>query len=171
MDFPDSLVTDLIPFIDRTFRTRPDSTNRAVAGLSMGGAHALWAAFRHRNKFAWVESMSGGYMIIPGLGLPSSLPDSSQIPPLYRMPMAIDPAKVFTVLPELTEAATSKMKMFTLVVGENDRLLPQQRTLQTAFATKGIKSNIVEVPGYSHEWAFWRRELVKMLPKLFRPIR
>lgn len=169
MDFPDSLVTDLVPFIDKTFKTRPNSANRAVAGLSMGGAHALWAAFRHGHSFDWVESMSGGYMIIPGLGLESSIPVNPDIPAVYRMPTAVDPGKVFAVLPGLTPAATAKMPMFTMVVGKDDRLLAQQRDLQAVFSAKGIKADISEVPGYSHEWAFWRRELVEMLPKLFRP--
>jgi enterochelin esterase-like enzyme len=169
MDFPDSLVTDLVPFIDKTFRTQKGSPNRAIAGLSMGGAHALWAAFRHTGTFDWVESMSGGYMIMPGLGADNSAPTDPRVPPLYRFPMAIDAAKLSVVLPDLTPAIVAKLRMFTLVVGENDRLLPQQRTLQSAFAEKGIKANISEVPGYSHEWAFWRKELVEMLPKIFRP--
>jgi enterochelin esterase family protein len=169
MDFPDSLVTDLIPFIDRTFRTRPGSPNRAVAGLSMGGAHALWAAFRHPDTFGWVESMSGGYMIMPGLGLASSITNNPQIPPQYRLPSAIDPDKVFTVLPGLTASAAAKMRMFTLVIGEKDMLLGQQRTMKSALLSKGIKADISEVPGYSHEWTFWRKELVEMLPRLFRP--
>lgn len=169
MDFPDSLVTDLVPFIDKRFRTQKGSVNRAVAGLSMGGAHAVWAAFRHPGTFDWVESMSGGYMIMPGLGIDSTAPTDPQIPSHYRLPMAIDPAKVPVVLPDLTAATVSKMRMFALMVGENDRLAPQQRTLQALFAEKGIKAEFKEVPNYSHEWALWRIELSEMLAKLFRP--
>jgi enterochelin esterase family protein len=170
MAFPDSLVSDLVPFVDRTFRTRPDWLNRAVAGLSMGGAHALWAAFRHPGTFAWVESMSGGYMIIPGLGLVSSMSVNPQIPSIYRFPTAIDPNKVFTVLPELASPSMARMRMFNLVIGERDMLLGQQRTLQAALLNKNIKVKVSEVPGYSHEWVFWRKELVDMLPQLFRPV-
>jgi enterochelin esterase-like enzyme len=42
--FPESLVKDLIPFIDKTYRTRSDRESRAVAGLSVGGAQTLYAA-------------------------------------------------------------------------------------------------------------------------------
>lgn len=169
MDFPDSLVTDLVPFIDKRFRTQIGSVHRAVAGLSMGGAHAVWAAFHHPGTFDWVESMSGGYMIMPGLGIESSAPSDPQIPAHYRLPMAIDPTKVSVVLPAMNAETVNKMRMFTLMVGENDRLAPQQRTLQALFAEKGIKADIREVPNYSHEWALWRIELVAMLGKLFRP--
>jgi len=171
MDFPESLVTDLIPYIDRNYRTRPVSADRAIAGLSMGGGHAIWAAFQHPGTFDWVESMSGGYMIMPGLGLASSIPDNPQIPVQYRLPRAIDPDKVFTVLPKLTPATVARMRKFKLVIGKSDMLLDQQRTLQAVFSARGIKADISEVPGYSHEWAFWRKELVEMLPQLFRPAR
>ena len=35
--FPEVLVKDIIPMIDKTFRTLTDRDNRAMAGLSMGG--------------------------------------------------------------------------------------------------------------------------------------
>jgi enterochelin esterase family protein len=166
--FPDSLVADLLPFVDRTFRTLPDRNHRAIAGLSMGGAHAVWAAFRHLDKFAWVESMSGGYMIIPGTGIESSKPGDPNIPENFRMPMAIDADKLIATLPDLTRDANARLRMFVLTSGANDRLLPQQRAFQTALAAKGIKVKATEVPGYSHEWGFWRLALVDMLPRLFR---
>ncbi|MEY4761375.1 MAG: hypothetical protein RLZZ200_1231 [Pseudomonadota bacterium] len=169
MDFPDSLVTDLVPFIDRTFRTRNESASRAVAGLSMGGAHALWAAFRHVGTFGWVESMSGGYMILPGLGAEDSVSADPKVPALYRLPMAIDGNRVATVLPGLTPDAVGGMQLLALVAGEGDHLLPQQRTLQSVFAKMGVRAEVSEVPGYAHEWTFWRKELVELLPRLFRP--
>ena len=35
--FKEVLINDLIPFVDKTFRTIPDRDHRAMAGLSMGG--------------------------------------------------------------------------------------------------------------------------------------
>jgi enterochelin esterase family protein len=169
MDFPDSLVTDLLPFIDRTYRTRPDRAHRAIAGLSMGGAHAFWAAFHHLDKFAWVESMSGGYMIVPGAGVESSIPTDPKIPANFRIPMALDPDKLLATLPDLTPAANARLSLFTMASGDKDMLLPQQRALQTTLAARGITVRAVEVPGFGHEWAFWRIALIDMLPRLFRP--
>jgi enterochelin esterase-like enzyme len=169
MEFPDSLVSDLVPFIDATYRTRSDRSDRAIAGLSMGGAHALWAAFHHLETFAWVESMSGGYMILPNAGVYGTEPAGATFPGGLRMPMAIDPGKVLADLPELTPGANARLSLFALAVGVNDGLAPQQRTLQAELAAKGIKVEVIEVPGYSHEWSFWRTALVDMLPRLFRP--
>ena len=43
--FPHSLVNDLIPFIDKNFRTKSDKANRAIAGLSAGGCKNIICCF------------------------------------------------------------------------------------------------------------------------------
>jgi putative tributyrin esterase len=47
--YESAFLNDLVPFIDRTFRTRADRSGRAVGGLSMGGYGAMTLAF------GWVE--------------------------------------------------------------------------------------------------------------------
>jgi S-formylglutathione hydrolase FrmB len=49
----------LIPLIDRRFRTRPKRSQRAVFGTSMGGYGALMIAARHPHLFAAAASLSG----------------------------------------------------------------------------------------------------------------
>jgi enterochelin esterase family protein len=169
MAFPDSLVDDLLPFIDATYRSLAGRENRAIAGLSMGGAHALWAAFHHLDKFSWVESMSGGYMILPDAGVYGTEPAPAGLPANLRMPMSIDPKKVLADLPDLLPAANVKLHLFALTTGDKDFLAQQQRVLQAELQAKGIRADVTEVPGYSHEWTFWRRALVDMLPRLFHP--
>jgi S-formylglutathione hydrolase FrmB len=52
-------ITQLIPWIDAHFRTLADRSQRAIAGLSMGGNGALHYAARHPDLFAAVASWSG----------------------------------------------------------------------------------------------------------------
>jgi enterochelin esterase-like enzyme len=33
---------------------------------------------------------------------------------------------------------------------------------------KGVKYTLLEVPGYGHEWKFWRLSLRDLLPRLFQ---
>ena len=58
--FPKSIITDLIPFIDKAYRTVADREHRAIAGLSMGGGMTLLAAFNNLDTFAWVGTFSAG---------------------------------------------------------------------------------------------------------------
>jgi S-formylglutathione hydrolase len=52
------LVGELIPLIDRTFRTRATAEARGIAGHSMGGFGALRLGMRHPELFSSVYAMS-----------------------------------------------------------------------------------------------------------------
>ncbi|MNX35340.1 Endo-1,4-beta-xylanase/feruloyl esterase precursor [compost metagenome] len=54
------VVKELVPFIDKQYRTIADRKARAISGLSMGGHGALYLSFRHQDVFGAAGSMSGG---------------------------------------------------------------------------------------------------------------
>ena len=164
--FPDSLVSDLIPWVDRTWRTLGDRENRAIAGLSMGGGHTMWAAFRNLDRFAWVGSFSAANSLIPGTAVTIPAPAGLTGPGTTT---DIDPDKFFAALPGLTPAANDRLRLLYLSIGAGDGLLTQQRTLKRALDAKGIRSTALEVAGYRHEWAFWRVALVDFAQRLFQP--
>src|SRR5262249_14957011 len=56
--FGDVIVSDLIPLIDATYRTRADREHRAIAGLSMGGGQAFQIGLTHLEKFAYIGGFS-----------------------------------------------------------------------------------------------------------------
>lgn len=58
--FGELVVNDLIPMIDAAYRTTPDRTRRAIAGLSMGAGQAMQIGLGNLDKFAYVGSFSGG---------------------------------------------------------------------------------------------------------------
>jgi S-formylglutathione hydrolase FrmB len=53
------IIDDLIPWVDKTYRTNATKQGRAIAGLSMGGFGALELAMRHKDLFAATVSHSG----------------------------------------------------------------------------------------------------------------
>ncbi|CAM4074973.1 alpha/beta hydrolase family protein [Kibdelosporangium persicum] len=52
-------IGELVPWIDRTFRTEARRESRALAGLSMGGFGAMSYAARHPDLFSAAASFSG----------------------------------------------------------------------------------------------------------------
>lgn len=52
-------ITQLVPWIDQNFRTIQDRSQRAIAGLSMGGFGSLSYAARHPDLFGSAASFSG----------------------------------------------------------------------------------------------------------------
>jgi S-formylglutathione hydrolase FrmB len=57
--YEDYLVSEIVAFVDRRFRTRAESAGRALMGKSSGGYGALVQAMRHADVFCAVASHSG----------------------------------------------------------------------------------------------------------------
>ena len=53
-------VDELVPYIDKNYRTIADAKHRAITGLSMGGHGGLWYGMRHSDVWGSAGSMSGG---------------------------------------------------------------------------------------------------------------
>jgi predicted alpha/beta superfamily hydrolase len=52
------LIEELKPFIDRTYRTRPDAASTALGGASLGGLVSVWLALQHPGVFGSVLAVS-----------------------------------------------------------------------------------------------------------------
>lgn len=59
--FNDDLTGDVVPYIDRTYRTKEGRENRALAGLSMGGLQTLTISLTRADLFGWVGVFSSGW--------------------------------------------------------------------------------------------------------------
>jgi enterochelin esterase family protein len=62
-----SVVKDVVPFIDRNYRTYSDRDHRAIAGLSLGGGHAVYTGLTNVDQFAWIGSFSGAFVVFPNV--------------------------------------------------------------------------------------------------------
>jgi enterochelin esterase family protein len=58
--YPNSLVAEIIPFIEKNFRVIANKDNRAIAGLSMGGGHTVLATNNNPGLFGWIGVFSAG---------------------------------------------------------------------------------------------------------------
>jgi enterochelin esterase-like enzyme len=58
--YPHSLVKEIVPFVDKNYRTIPNKDNRAIAGLSMGGMHTVQATNNNPGVFGWIAVWSAG---------------------------------------------------------------------------------------------------------------
>jgi len=58
--FPESLIKDVIPYVEKHYRVIANKDNRAIAGLSMGGGHTLSATMNHPGVFGYIGVLSSG---------------------------------------------------------------------------------------------------------------
>ncbi|MET0532662.1 MAG: alpha/beta hydrolase-fold protein [Steroidobacter sp.] len=150
--FEDDVTQALIPFIDRTFRTRADRDNRAMAGLSMGGMQTFHITLRHLDLFSHIGGFSGaGGLLAPGNGKFDPKTD-------YNGAFA-NPAEF-----------AKKVHVLWLGVGsaESERFLAGIRGLHEGLNAANIRHVYVESPGTDHEWQTWRRALKDFAPRLFQ---
>ncbi len=148
-------INDLIPFIDKTFRTYTDRNHRAMAGLSRGGFQTTNTVFNNMDKFAWMGTFSGFFLGMPGRGRNAqSTPDS-----LIET--------VFNGVFKDADAFNKKMKLFFMSIGTEERMGAKQA--YEALVKHDIKNLVYyESPGTAHEWLTWRRSLKEFAPRLFK---
>ena len=142
-DISDIYAKNLIPFIDKTFRTKTDKQNRAMAGLSRGGFQTCQTVSGNMDKFGWMGTFSGLFM---------------------RGNDGIENA--FNGLFKDAAAFNRQMKLFFVSTGTEER---NPKELVQTLKDHGI-SNIVfhESQGTAHEWLTWRRALNEFAPLLFK---
>jgi hypothetical protein len=89
--FTNEFITDMLPYVEKHYRTINDRSHRAIAGLSMGGGQTLDIAFTHLNMFGQIGVFSSGASLgggrrggppAPGNAAPpAATADASATPP------------------------------------------------------------------------------------------
>lgn len=144
--FTQSLLKEVIPQVQSMYRVSTDREDRAIAGLSMGGAESLLTGLNNIDMFAWVGSFSGG-------GLNSDFVED---------------------FPSLNAQTAAQLRLLWIACGTDDRyvgpvpLITRNRELVTWLHSKNIPVIFFETPGM-HEWPVWRNDLVHFAPLLFQP--
>ena len=135
---------DLVPYVDRHYRTRTNRESRAVAGLSMGGFVALNTGLTHLETFGELYVFSSGYW-------PDQFPKFQE----YIQPL----------LSETNINERFRMPIY-FAAGETDiALFNSQRTL-AVFNNYGVRSFWV-LSSHGHEWLNWRRYLYQTAQIMF----
>lgn len=154
--FEESLVKDVVPFIDNNYRTYADRENRAITGLSMGGAHATYAGLRNIDKFAWVGTFSGAFVLWPNVR-----PE----PGVEGLNIDVVEKQIF---PNLNAADNSRLNLLYISCGTEDFLFEVNRQFKEWLKENDIEFIDVETPGYAHQWSYWRISLIDYAGRLFK---
>jgi enterochelin esterase-like enzyme len=166
--FPDTIVKDLVPFIDRNYRTLTDRDHRAIAGLSVGGAQTMYTAFNNLDLFAWVAAFSGGYPVMPGAAIDVPPPPNAAQLKGPDITKSLDPVKFAALMPQLNADANARLRLLFISIGTADTLQETHKVVKQVLKDKGVKYTLAEYPDYIHEWPVWRVTLKDLLPRLFK---
>ncbi len=136
--FRKALITEVMPQVETAYPVSGKREDRAIAGLSMGGAESLLTGLNNIDKFAYVGAFSSG-----------GLPDGYS-----------------TSFPALDAKQAKQLKTLWIACGTSDGLIEPNRKLKAWLKSQDVPFTDIETPG-AHTWMVWRNNLINFTPLLF----
>jgi enterochelin esterase-like enzyme len=140
--FEKDLLGDIIPMIEKNYHVSNQPDQRAIAGLSAGGAATLTIGLGHPEMFHWVAAFSSAIGI--GASLEQRFSD-----------VLADSARI-----------NSNLHMLWVSCGTEDTLFPANQQFDKLLTDHGVKHSFKTEPG-AHWSIVWRRDLNAIAPLLF----
>lgn len=150
-EFINDFNSDIRPYIESHYRTINERNSRAIAGLSMGGAHTLNIGIPNLKDFGYLGVFSSGIFGItdPNYGKDEPKWDEKN----KKM---------------LSDKKTIKsLKLFWVAIGKDDFLLATSRETVNLLKKYDFDIQYKETSG-AHTWENWREYLNEFAPLLFR---
>lgn len=166
-NYEDYILTDLIPFVEKKYRTLSTRHGRVIAGLSMGGYGALKFAVKYPARFIFAGSFSGALYVPLG-----SRPDSKDISQSLKAAFGEEKSEQwtkndpFTLLDDITNVGG--LPYLYISTGKEDnlpRIVENNRALVEKLRSRGASYEYHETSG-GHNWIYWDKEIRNFLRRL-----
>jgi enterochelin esterase family protein len=139
--FSKEFVEDIMPYVDKHYRTQSGRSNRAMAGLSMGGGQTMAIGVPHMDQFAYLGVFSSG---VAGQTYEEQHKAALENP-----------------------AFKKGLRLFWIATGKEDNGLKRTQATVEMFKKYGFDVVYKESEG-GHVWLNWRDYLNEFAPKLFQ---
>jgi S-formylglutathione hydrolase FrmB len=187
-----TLLEEVLPQVEKQYNVSTKATDRAIAGLSMGGGEAMLGGLNHLETFAWLGSFSGAFnnwvetrpvrsTATPGFGpgapgagaanagAPRGGAPGAGAPAGGRGPgLTLVESQIPVIFPKLDAKANAQIKLLWIACGTSDGLIGVNRQFKAYLGSKGVKATFTEVQDQGHMWSLWRQNLADFAPLLFR---
>lgn len=140
--FAQDLTQNVIPYVDKTYRTIVNRDNRAIGGFSRGGGQTLRTAFWNMDKFSWICAYSAN--------LPSNEMEST-----------------YASIVSNPEKTNKELKLLWVGVGTEDFLYNDVSTFMNYLNSKKINYKSL-VTGGGHTWMNVKTYLTETSQLLFK---
>ena len=144
--FENELKNGAIPFVENTFRVKTNASDRALAGLSLGGLQTLYAGLKNIDQFAYLGVFSSGWFA--------------------NNPTLSDPQ--YDYMKQNASMINERLKTFWISMGGKEDIPHANcKMMMSKFDEIGIKYVYSEYPG-GHAWPVWRHDLYMFSQTLFK---
>jgi len=147
--FEEVFIGEIIPEIDKKFRTIPNREHRAIAGLSMGASQTMSIIMNNLNQFSYYGGFSGT----------ANFPGDKEL----------DADTFLNGAFSNSEEVKQKVKVFFLGLGtkEPDVFFKTVNAFRNMLEKQDIDYTFYSSPETAHEWLTWRRSLYQYAQLLF----
>jgi S-formylglutathione hydrolase FrmB len=145
------IVSDVVTYIDKNYKTIADRGHRAICGLSMGGQGAFFLALRHATVFGAAGSMSGAFDLLfckDRFDLAKRIGDTVT---------HINDWHDLAVINLIEQYASTPVKLI-FDCGNNDIFIEPNRHLHQKMLQLRIPHDYIERSG-EHNWDYWRNAI------------
>jgi enterochelin esterase-like enzyme len=165
--FTHEFIADVLPYVEKHYRTINDRQHRAIAGLSMGGSQTLDIAFTHLNMFGQIGVFSSGATLGGGGRRGPAPSGGAAATPTSPVPPPPRPDWEATHLADLDNSGLKKgTRLIWLSTGKDDGLIAATRSTVELLQKHGFQPVFIESPG-AHSWFNWRNYLIEFAPLVF----
>lgn len=163
--YEDMFTQEFIPFIDSTYRTRPQREFRGVSGLSMGGYGSLTLAMHHPELFGSCAALSAAVWTDETLANMPAENYDNVLASLYSGPVNGQERLTthwkrnspLTMAKSLPEADLKKVRWY-VDCGDDDFLTTGNALLHVALTERKVEHQY-RVRDGAHTWTYWRTGL------------
>ena len=147
----DESFMDIVKYVESHYKVARNKKNRAVCGLSMGGAHTFATSKRYPDTFNYIGLFSAAIHM-------GGDPQKSTYERLTTDK---------EVQGQLAKLFAAKPALYWIAIGKTDFLYQQNADLRRYLNEKGYPYEYVETEG-GHIWRNWRIYLTQFAQKLFK---
>lgn len=158
------IVKELIPEIDKTYRTIASRDGRVIAGLSMGGYGSLKFGMKYPEMFTLIGSFSGALGATSWTEKTAGAIGKSMDAVFGADPAAASRASndIFKMARELTPDKVKSLPYIYQSCGTEDFLIQNNRDFLKLLNDAKVPHEYREHPGI-HDWVFWDDQVREFL--------
>ncbi|MET0753263.1 MAG: alpha/beta hydrolase family protein [Pyrinomonadaceae bacterium] len=160
------ITEELIPEIDKKFRTNTDKNHRFIAGLSMGGYGSIKFGLKYPQMFALVGSFSGALGAADWtekeLGTKGAIPESILKVFGAAGSQTRKENDIFQMIRDVSAEKIKALPFIYMSCGTEDFLYKNNRDFVDLIQQKIIPHEYREHPG-GHDWKFWDAQVQEFL--------
>lgn len=160
------ILKELMPDVDKRYRTIQSRYGRAIAGLSMGGYGAIKFGLKYPATFVFAGSMSGAFGVTRYTEREMASPNLEPFMKTFG-PLGSETRKandVFEITRSLSPARVASLPYFYFDCGTEDAAqhFDRNRELSELFLERKIPHEYRELPG-NHSWQYWDQQVQEVL--------